>query len=229
MNDINENEIVEKLSAMKLELRNIEDITPDPLNTKNHPDQQINLIAQSMVKRWTNPILIDDDGVIVAGHGRRLAALKLGIKKVPVIVLHNLTEAERIQYQIFDNKSAEMAEWNFENLQRQIDRLMELGADIECTGWSLDELNDELAEIEDEPKEVNVEKLDNAPEVPETVRSKKGDVWIYGNHRVMCGDSTDADDVDKLMQGELADLVFTDPPYGVSYKGVPAGLDWQKI
>lgn len=229
MTDINENEIAEKLSAMKLELRNINEITPDPLNTKNHPDKQIEMIAQSMAKRWTNPILIDDEGVIVAGHGRRLAALKLGIQKVPVIVLHNLTEAERIQYQIFDNKSAEMAEWNFENLQKQIDRLMELGADIEGTGWSIDELNDELAEMDDEPKEVNVEKLDNAPEVPETVRSSKGDVWICGNHRIMCGDSTEADDVDKLMQGEMADLVFTDPPYGVSYKGVPAGLDWQKI
>lgn len=231
MSNVNENEIAEKLSAMKLELRDITEIIPDPLNTKNHPEKQIEMIAQSMAKRWTNPILIDDDGIIVAGHGRRLAALKLGIKKVPVIVLHNLTEAERIQYQIFDNKSAEMAEWNFENLQAQLDRLMELGADIESTGWSLDELDDELAEMEDEPKEVNIENLDNAPEIPETVRSKRGDIWICGNHRIMCGDSTNADDVDKLMDGTLADLVFTDPPYGVSYKGTnnPNGREWQII
>ena len=175
MTEINEIEIAEKLSAMKLELMNLSELVPDPLNTKNHPEKQIELIAQSMKRRWTNPILIDDDKMIVAGHGRRLAALKLGLKKVPVIVLHNLTEAERIQYQIFDNKSAEMAEWNFENLQAQLDRLAELGEDLEATGWSTDELNEQLADMDDEPKEVNIEKLDNAPEVPEKVRTNRDD------------------------------------------------------
>lgn len=128
MTEIDQSEIVEKLKTMKLELVELSRLVPDPLNTKNNPDEQIEKIAQSMKKRWTNPILVDDDMMIVAGHGRRLAALKLGIEKVPVIVLHNLTEAERIQYQIFDNKSAEMAEWNWENLQAQMDRLLELGA-----------------------------------------------------------------------------------------------------
>ena len=204
---------------------------PDPLNTKNHPDEQIEKIAQSMKKRRTNPILVDDDMTIVAGHGRRLAALKLGIEKVPVIVLHNLTEAERIQYQIFDNKSAEMAEWNWENLQAQMDRLLELGADIEETGWSLDELNETLDDLEETPKTVDVEKLDNAPPLSETVKSRRGDIWICGQHRVMCGDSTSEADVDSLMEGTLADLVFTDPPYGVSYKGTnnPNGREWQII
>lgn len=231
MTEINEKEIAEKLSAMKLELMDLSELVPDPLNTKNHPEKQIELIAQSMSKRWTNPILIDDNKMIVAGHGRRLAALKLGLKKVPVIVLHNLSEAERIQYQIFDNKSAEMAEWNWENLQAQMDRLSELGADLEATGWTSDELEEELTSLDDEPKEVNVEKLDNAPPVPDMVKSRRGDVWICGNHRIMCGDSTNADDVDKLMDGALADLVFTDPPYGVSYKGTnnPNGREWQII
>lgn len=231
MTEINEIEIAEKLSAMKLELMDLSELVPDPLNTKNHPEKQIELIAQSMKRRWTNPILIDDDKMIVAGHGRRLAALKLGLKKVPVIVLHNLTEAERIQYQIFDNKSAEMAEWNFENLQAQLDRLAELGEDLEATGWSTDELNEQLADMDDEPKEVNIEKLDNAPEVPEKVRTNRGDVWICGQHRIMCGDSTDPDDVDVLMEGNLADMIFTDPPYGVSYKGTnnPNGREWQII
>lgn len=95
MTEIDQNEIVEKLKTMKLELVELSRLVPDPLNTKNHPDEQIEKIAQSMKKRWTNPILVDDDMTIVAGHGRRLAALKLGIEKVPVIVLHNLTEAKR--------------------------------------------------------------------------------------------------------------------------------------
>lgn len=231
MTEIDQKEIVEKLKTMKLELVELSRLVPDPLNTKNHPDEQIEKIAQSMKKRWTNPILVDDDMTIVAGHGRRLAALKLGIEKVPVIVLHNLTEAERIQYQIFDNKSAEMAEWNWENLQAQMDRLLELGADIEETGWSLDELNETLDDLEETPKTVDVEKLDNAPPLAETVKSRRGDIWICGQHRVMCGDSTSEADVDSLMEGMLADLVFTDPPYGVSYKGTnnPNGREWQII
>ena len=231
MTEIDQSEIVEKLKTMKLELVELSRLVPDPLNTKNHPDEQIEKIAQSMKKRWTNPILVDDDMTIVAGHGRRLAALKLGIEKVPVIVLHNLTEAERIQYQIFDNKSAEMAEWNWENLQAQMDRLLELGADIEETGWSLDELNETLDDLEETPKTVDIEKLDNAPPLSETVKSRRGDIWICGQHRVMCGDSTSEADVDSLMEGTLADLVFTDPPYGVSYKGTnnPNGREWQII
>lgn len=231
MTDINQNEITEKLNSMQLELIEISQLVPDSLNTKNHPEEQIQKIAQSMCKRWTNPILVDDNMVIVAGHGRRLAALKLGIERVPVIVLHNLSEAERIQYQIFDNKSAEMAEWNYENLQAQMDRLLELGADIEETGWTVDELNETLEGLEEAPKSFDVEKLDNAPQLPEIVKSRSGEVWICGQHRIMCGDSTNENDVDTLMQGALADLVFTDPPYGVSYKGTnnPNGREWQII
>lgn len=177
MTDTNQNDIAEKLKSMKLELIELSRLVPDPLNTKNHPEEQIEKITQSMRKRWTNPILVDDDMVIVAGHGRRLAALRLGIEKVPVIVLHNLTEAERIQYQIFDNKSAEMAEWNWENLQAQMDRLVELGADIEETGWTLDELSETLDELDDDaPKTLDVEKLDNAPPLAETVKSRRGEI-----------------------------------------------------
>ena len=231
MTEINQKEIAEKLKSMQLELIDLSRLVPDPLNTKNHPEEQIEKIAQSMRKRWTNPILVDDDMVIVAGHGRRLAALRLGLEKVPVIVLHGLTEAERIQYQIFDNKSAEMAEWNWENLQAQMDRLIELGADIEETRWTVDELNETLDDLEEAPKSLDVEKLDNAPPLAEKVKSRYGEVWICGQHRIMCGDSTNEEDVETLMQGAFADLVFTDPPYGVSYKGTnnPNGREWQII
>lgn len=220
-----------KLSEMNVELIDIDKIVPDPLNTKNHPDDQVEEIARSMTKRWTNPILVDDGLMIVAGHGRRLAALKAGYTKVPVIVLKNLTEAERIEYQIFDNKSAEKAEWNMENLQIQIDRLLELGGEIESTGWSLEELEESFAEFEPEEKISDNEKLDYVPPLKEKLKSRTGDIWILGEHRLMCGDSTNAADVDRLMDGQMADMVFTDPPYGVSYKGTnnPNGREWEII
>nr|DAH98429.1 MAG TPA: adenine specific DNA methyltransferase [Inoviridae sp.] len=224
-------EIFEKLQQMQIELVSIDALVPDPLNTKNHPKDQIRQIADSMKKRWTDPILVDDGMMIVAGHGRRLAAMQAGFKKVPVIVLHDLTEAERLKYQIFDNKSSEMAEWNYENLQAVVDRLTELGEDIEGTGWTADELEEQLAEFDKPGKEIHVEKLDDAPPVSDMVRSRRGDLWICGNHRILCGDSCREEDVEKLMDGQLADLVFTDPPYGVSYKGSnnPNGREWEII
>ena len=231
MNKIETNELIKKLKTMKLELMDLSLLKPDPLNVKIHPKEQVERIAQSVQKRWTNPILVDDNLIIVAGHGRRLAALHLGLEKVPVIVLHNLTEAERIQYQIFDNKSAEMAEWNWENLQAQMDKLIEMGADIEETGWTEAELDEMLNYLDDSPKTVEVEKLDKAPPVSENVKSCKGDVWICGEHRIMCGDSSCKENIGVLMQGTLADLVFTDPPYGVSYKGAnnQGGRAWEII
>ena len=198
---------------------NIEYVKRDQLipyinNSRTHDDKQVKQIAGSIKEfGFTNPLLIDEDGGIIAGHGRLMAADLLGIDEVPTITLVGLTEAQRKAYVIADNQLALNAGWDLDTLKVELDRLTELDFDVDLLGFD----DDFLSSLLDEPTEGLTDE-DAVPDAPENPVTVEGDVWILGNHRLMCGDSTSIDAVDKLMDGHKADMVFTDPPYGVSYQ-----------
>jgi DNA modification methylase len=188
-------------------------------NSRTHDDKQVKQIAGSIKEfGFTNPLLIDEDGGIIAGHGRLMAADLLGIDEVPTITLVGLTEAQRKAYVIADNQLALNAGWDLDTLKVELDRLTELDFDVDLLGFD----DDFLSSLLDEPVDGLTDE-DAVPDAPENPVTVEGDVWILGNHRLMCGDSTSIDAVDKLMDGQKADMVFTDPPYGMSYGGGRAG------
>ncbi len=192
------------------------DVIPYANNPRTHSDQQVSQVAASIKEfGFNNPILLDEHNGIIAGHGRLAAAQKLGMELVPTITLAGLTEAQRKAYVIADNKLTENGGWDYDLLAVEIERLKELDVDIDLTGFDPTELDTIL-----EPEVVEgLTDEDEVPEAPEEPITKRGDVWILGNHRLMCGDSTSIDDVDKLMAGQKADMVFTDPPYNVAFNG----------
>jgi len=192
-----------------------DDLLPYVRNSRTHSETQVAQIAASIREfGWTNPILVDADGTIIAGHGRLMAARKLGEQRVPVITLGHLTEAQKRAYVIADNQLAMNAGWDAEMLKVEIADLASLDFDLSLLGFDdkmLASLTAEATEGLTDPDEV--------PEAPANPVTVLGDVWVLGKHRLMCGDSTSVDAVDKLMDGQKADMVFTDPPYGVSYTG----------
>lgn len=191
------------------------DLIPYINNSRTHDQQQVKQIASSIKEfGFTNPILIDENKGIIAGHGRLLAADLLNLKKVPTITLKGLSEAQRKAYVIADNQLALNAGWDLDSLKVEIDRLTELDFDVDLLGFD----NDFLASLLNEPTEGLTDE-DAVPDTPENPVTVEGDVWILGNHRLMCGDSTSTDAVDKLMDGNKADMVFTDPPYGINHSG----------
>jgi len=200
-----------------LESISIDALIPYARNSRTHSDAQVAQIAASIKEfGFTNPVLIDEDGGIIAGHGRTLAARKLGLDEVPCLRLAYLSEAQKKAYIIADNKLALNAGWDDEMLKVELSELKDLDFDLSLIGFDADELANLL-----EPEQVEgLTDEDEVPELPETPVTVEGDVWILGNHRLMCGDSTSIDAVDKLMSGQKADMVFTDPPYGVDYKGI---------
>lgn len=201
---------------MEIVYKKIEELKPYENNSRTHDESQIKQICESIKEYgWTNPVLIDEKGMIIAGHGRVEAGKKLDIKEVPCIVLSGLTEAQKKAYVIADNKMALNAGWNEELLKTELENLKELDFDLELTGFNIDEL-DELFKEDEEEQEI-IE--DEVPEVPEEPKAKLGDIYQLGNHRLMCGDSTKEEDVEKLMNGNKADMVFTDPPYNLETKG----------
>lgn len=193
------------------------DLLPYAMNSRTHSDEQVAQIAASIKEfGFTNPILIDDAAGIIAGHGRLMAAKKLKLDEVPTITLKGLTEAQKKAYVIADNKLALNAGWDTEALTAELRRLQELDFDLDLIGFDSDELAQLL-----EPEQVEgLTDEDDVPDVPETPVTVEGDIWVLGNHRLMCGDSTSIDAVDKLMDGARADMVFTDPPYNIDYQGV---------
>lgn len=192
-------------------------LVPYARNSRTHSDAQVAQIASSIKEfGFTNPVLVDEQGGIIAGHGRVLAAQKLDYQEVPAIVLSHLTATQKRAYVIADNKLALNAGWDDEMLRLEFAELSEAGFDLEMTGFSLDEIDAlQINEIN-----TGLTDEDAVPEAPETPVSKLGDVWLLGNHRLMCGDSTSIDAVEKLMAGQKADMIFTDPPYGVDYDGI---------
>jgi DNA modification methylase len=188
------------------------ELIPYVNNARTHSDEQVIQIAASIKEfGFTNPVLIDGENGIIAGHGRLMAAKKLGMEEVPTIELSHLSEAQRKAYILADNKLALNSGWDNNLLAIEFAELNELGFDLDLTGFTLDEI-DALTPEEIPP---GLTDEDSVPELPEEPITKLGDVWLCGNHRVMCGDSTSIDAVDKLMDGNKADMVFTDPPYGI--------------
>ena len=202
---------------MEIVYKKINELKPYENNSRTHDESQIKQICESIKEYgWTNPVLIDEKGMIIAGHGRVEAGKKLDIKEVPCIVLSGLTEAQKKAYVIADNKMALNAGWNEELLKNELENLKELDFDLELTGFNIDEL-DELFKQDEEEQEIIED--DFEIELPEEPKAKLGDVYQLGNHRLMCGDSTKEEDVAKLMNGVKADMVFTDPPYRMEAQG----------
>lgn len=199
---------------MNIEQRKIADLIPYARNSRTHSDAQIAQIAASIKEfSFTNPVLLDGTNGIIAGHGRVMAARKLGMDTVPCIELSHLSETQKRAYIIADNKLALQAGWDNELLSLELGELEELGFDLNLTGFSLEE----IAELNPEEIPPGLTDEDAVPEVRPDPISKLGDVWLLGKHRVMCGDSTSIDAVETLMAGEKASLVVTDPPWNVAY------------
>jgi len=201
--------------ASNIEWVDVENLIPYAKNARTHDDAQVAQIAGSIKEfGFNNPVLVSADNGIIAGHGRVMAARKIGMDKVPVVRLEHLTETQRKAYILADNRIAMNSDWDKELLKIEFEELKIDGVDIESLGFDSSEI-DELLEIEQTD---GLTDDDAVPEVPEEPITKLGDVWILGNHRLMCGDSTSIDAVEKLMAGDKADMVFTDPPYGVSFQ-----------
>lgn len=195
-----------------LATRPVETLIPYARNSRTHSDEQVAQIAASIREfGFTNPVLIDGDGGIIAGHGRVLAARKLGLKDVPVLVLDHLTPAQRKAYVIADNKLALNAGWDEEALRAEIEALSD-EIDLDLLGFDADE----LSAILNPPTSGELDP-DETPEPPEDPVTRPGDVWLLGSHRIICGDSTDEATVAALLNGAKPHLMVTDPPYGVEY------------
>jgi len=202
--------------ADKVERRPISDLIPYARNSRTHSEAQVAQIAASIREwGWTMPILIDETGNIIAGHGRVMAAQKLNIKDVPCMTAEGWSEAKRRAYVIADNKLALNAGWDDEMLRVEFGELRDLDFDLSLTGFDDAEIDalfpTEVAEgLTDE---------DAVPEAPEQPVTVEGDVWVLGRHRLMCGDSTSIEHLQRLCDGQLVDMWLTDPPYNVAYEG----------
>ena len=202
---------------MKIEQRPIGQLIPYINNSRKHSDEQVAQIAASIKEfGWTNPILVDGDNGLIAGHGRLLAARKLGMDKVPVIELSHLSELQKKALIIADNKLALNSDWDNELLMIELQELNNEDYDLSVLGFDQDELDALLNPIE---PTTGLTDEDAVPDVPEEPKTKLGDIYILGNHRLMCGDSTSIDAVEKLVAGTTIDLCYTDPPYGINEKG----------
>ena len=205
--------------AKRIELWPVDRLQPYERNARTHSTRQVAQIAASIVEfGFTNPVLVDSNDGIIAGHGRLMAARELGLKTVPVVVLDHLSERQRKAYILADNQLALNAGWDTDLLRGELQDLAEMDFDLSLIGFSDDELADLLPDIEELPPE-ELGDADQVPEPPVDPVTKPGDVWLLGKHRLMCGDSTSLDEVERLMAGVKADMVFTDPPYGVAYEG----------
>jgi DNA modification methylase len=195
-------------------------LVPYARNSRTHSAAQVDKIAASIREfGFLNPVITDGSNGIIAGHGRILAAQKLGIDEVPTIDAAHLTDAQRRAYIIADNRLALDAGWDDEMLRVELGDLQANGFDLALTGFNLDEISALMAD----DATVGLTDEDAVPDAPEVPTTVLGDVWLLGRHRLMCGDSTSIDAVDKLMDGGKADMVFTDPPYGMTYGGGRAG------
>jgi len=204
------------MTQMQVVYKSVTTLNPYGNNSRTHSDDQIKQIVASINEfGFTNPILIDESDVIIAGHGRLLAAKNLSMDEVPTITLAGLTDEQKIAYVIADNKLALNAGWDNEKLVSELKNLMDLDYDLGLTGFDPEEIEDLM------PVEVNpgLTDEDEAPAVPEEAKTKPGDIYKLGKHRLMCGDSTSIEHLERLCDGQSVDMWLTDPPYNVAYEG----------
>ena len=200
---------------MKIKQTPIDELIPYASNSRTHSDEQVAQIAASIKEfGFNNPVLLDKENGIIAGHGRVLAARKLGLKEVPTIELSHLTDTQRKAYVIADNKLALNAGWDMELLSLEMGDLRDEGFDLSLIGFNDDELANMFVD-----KTEGLTDPDEVPDIPDDPVTVEGDVWLLGKHRLMCGDSTSIDAVDKLVDNEPVDMWLTDPPYNVAYEG----------
>lgn len=202
------------MNKLNIEYVAVEQLIPYTNNPRRN-DKAVDVVVESIKEfGFKNPIIADKNNTIIAGHTRLLAAKKLGIKEVPIIKVEDLTEQQIKAFRLADNKTAEFAEWDMELLAQELE-----GLDDIFTGFNEVEIADILGlgnEVHEDAFDVDVDAEAEKIIEPET---KPGDVWLLGRHRLMCGDATDPDEVNKLMDNQLADMIFTDPPYNVDYTG----------
>lgn len=225
------------LNTLNVEYRKVEALIPYARNPRTHTDEQVAKIAASIVEYgWTNPVLVDGDNGIIAGHGRMAAARKLGLDEVPVIELAHLSPSQKRAYVISDNRLALDAGWNEELLALELAELSDAGYDLTLTGFEDAEIAALLADdarTEEVAREQDADEPDAADDVPDAPVlpvSRTGDVWAIGTHRLICGDATDPTVVATLMQGDAARLCFTSPPYGNQRDYTSGGIvDWDGL
>ena len=204
---------------MQVKTVKISELRPHPKNPRVHPDSAIEKLERSIKEfGWTNPILVSADGYILAGHARLKAAEKAGISEVPVIYLP-LEGAKAEAYLIADNRLQDETDWDYEKLKDLLQDLDTGEFDIELTGFDVDEIEELIAQLAPEESEVEEDDFDPEENIPEIPVTQPGEIWILGRHRLLCGDATKPDDVSRLTEGKIADLIVTDPPYNVDYKG----------
>lgn len=193
-------------------------LLPYAANARTHSESQVAQIAGSIAEFGFNvPVLVDDKGVLIAGHGRLLAARHLGLDAVPVIRLGHLTDAQARAYRLADNQLALNAGWDDELLAAELARLQEDGFSLDLIGFSDEDLERLMAPLDDEAEGDGEADEGETPEPPADPVTRPGDLWILGRHRLLCGDSTNATDVERLLAGAVPHLMVTDPPYGVEY------------
>jgi DNA modification methylase len=206
---------------MKIEIADINTIKPYENNPRKLKDLAIEKVAMSLKEYgFRQPIVVDKDRIIVVGHTRFRASKKLGFKEVPITIADNLTPEQINAYRIADNRTAEESEWDNELLKMEIKDLEAKDFKLDLLGFNEDQLNDMLFE-----EKQGLTDEDEVPEAPEEPITKLGDIWKLGNHRLMCGDSTMLDDIDKLTEKQKPDMIFTDPPYNVAFNGRSGKFD----
>ena len=194
----------------KIELVDVDLLVPYAKNAKIHGKKQLEMLKKSIQEfGFLTPCLIDQDFNIIAGHGRIMAAKELKLKKVPCVYVEGLTEQQRRAYILADNRLGELGEWNMDLVMEELNALKDEDFKIELTGFELSDLDQEIEEFLD----------DTPPDLPEEAKSKLGDIYELGEHRLICGDSSDVLQIQKLLGGGRADCVFTDPPYKMHYDG----------
>src|ERR1700733_10853011 len=204
-----------RILADRIEIVEVERLEPSARNARTHSEKQIAEIAGSMKAfGFMVPVLVDTDKVIIAGHGRVLAARKLGLERVPVIVVNHLTEAEKRAYALADNKIALNADWDEALLRVELEALTEEGMDLAVAGFSQQEFNELIDELESQVREPDE---DEVPDAEGDAVSRAGDLWLLAEHKLLCGDAIDPASFATLLDGQVADTVFTDPPYNVAY------------